>query len=65
MKNTFKRNKDKKSRRAYIAWEDNVQSSTSSSDGEDQLASLSLMVTHQSDDEVSDDNTTSKPSYDE
>src|ERR1044072_5689147 len=65
MKNTFKRNKDKKSRRAYIAWEDNELSSTSSSDGEDQVASLSLMATHQRDDEVSDDSSTFKPSYDE
>src|ERR1044072_401389 len=64
--NTFKSKKDKKPRRAYIAWEDNELSSTSSSDNEDQVANLSLMATHNSDNEVSDDNsTTSKPSYDE
>ena len=40
-------------------------SSTSSSDNEDQVDKLSLMATHQSDYEVSDDNSTSKPSYDE
>ena len=45
-KNTFKSNKDKKPRRAYISWEDNKLSSTSSSDNEDQVANLSLMATH-------------------
>src|ERR1044072_1536791 len=63
--NTFKGKKDKKPRRAYIAWEDNELSSTSSSDNEDQVANLSLMASHNSDEEVSDDNSTSKPSYDE
>src|ERR1044072_8843540 len=65
MKNTFKSNKDKKSRHAYIECEDNELSSTSSSDGDDQVANHSLMATHQRDDEVSDDNSTFKPSYDE
>lgn len=41
---------DKKSKRAYIAWEDNDVSSDSDSDHEEQ-AHLSLMASHHSDDE--------------
>ena len=64
-KNEFKVKKDRKKRRAYIAWENNDVSTTSSSENEEQ-AHLSLMVSHHSDDdEVSDFDSCDKPSYDE
>lgn len=59
--NGFKNKKDKKSRRAYIAWEDNNDITTSNSKNKKQ-AHLSLMVPHHlNDDEVSN----VKLSYDE
>ena len=57
-----KNKKEKKGKRAYIAWEENDMESSSSSDEE--VANLCLMTSHDSDEEVSDSDTC-KPSYDD
>ncbi|KAK2423291.1 rust resistance kinase Lr10 [Trifolium repens] len=49
-KNGFKSKKFKKSKRAYIAWDDNEVGSSSDSESEE-YANLALMASHHSDDE--------------
>ncbi|CAJ2660665.1 unnamed protein product [Trifolium pratense] len=49
-KSTFKRRKESKPKRAYIAWDDNDISSSSESESEE-YANLALMASHHSDDE--------------
>src|SRR3954471_14551680 len=47
----FKKNKDKKSKKAYVAWDDNEISSSS----DEEHAILALVATHHSDDEDNED----------
>ncbi|CAJ2657071.1 unnamed protein product [Trifolium pratense] len=49
-KSSFKRRKESKPKRAYIAWDDNEVSSSSNSESEE-YAKLALMASHHSDDE--------------
>ncbi|WJX50352.1 hypothetical protein P8452_36670 [Trifolium repens] len=58
-KNSFKRKKESKPKRAYIAWDDNEVSSSSDSESEE-YANLALMASHHSDDE--DEEVSSKSS---
>lgn len=64
-KDEKKGKKDKKGKKAYIAWDENEMSSSSDEDSQSEEANLCLMTSHQSEDEVSDDELCLSFTYDE